>query len=117
MKRGLKCGTLCHTPQEGRVKEPSPMKRGLKSEHASRRRRRLPSEGTFPDEEGTEIGSQPSFPGRPLFREGTFPDEEGTEIRAAANAPASRSGEGTFPDEEGTEMACWCRSPPPAPGQ
>jgi len=39
-------------------------------------------------------------------REGTFPDEEGTEmILRGRTAASSRRCEGTFPDEEGTEMA------------
>jgi len=37
-------------------------------------------------------------------REGTFPDEEGTEIYVGHHPFHQRASEGTFPDEEGTEI-------------
>jgi len=87
------------------------------------------SEGTFPDEEGTEIRVTPGQPRvadqvkepSPMKRglklrlaaqvapaatcEGTFPDEEGTEIEYFRQLGGARHGEGTFPDEEGTEIS------------
>jgi len=108
MKRGLKCW-LCHSntgvgpkregtfpDEEGtemertaryrvarsRVKEPSPMKRGLKWRAIGTPTPRPSREGTFPDEEGTEIGDAIRRWGNGTIGEGTFPDEEGTEIDA-----------------------------------
>jgi len=61
-------------------------------------------EGTFPDEEGTEILKLDQLAMDFLAGEGTFPDEEGTEIGMPRSPLCCRTCEGTFPDEEGTEI-------------
>jgi len=56
MKRGLKLGTVSAVQTVTVVKEPSPMKRGLKFSEILHVLQVLSgSEGTFPDEEGTEM--------------------------------------------------------------
>jgi len=58
------------------------MKRGLKCLTSAIKGCYAASEGTFPDEEGTEMCDITAWTPA-LEREGTFPDEEGTEIRSA----------------------------------
>jgi len=56
------------------------MKRGLKYIVKPHANSRWHGEGTFPDEEGTEIGQRRFLPKEGKC-EGTFPDEEGTEMQ------------------------------------
>jgi len=65
------------------------MKRGLKSEGRHTDEAEARSEGTFPDEEGTEIAARLELEFLQLG-EGTFPDEEGTEMDAPGKQAASR---------------------------
>jgi len=81
------------------------MKRGLKLRPRGSGGHRSQREGTFPDEEGTEICTTPPAGCGCWESEGTFPDEEGTEmLLGVLTHHFVEPSEGTFPDEEGTEM-------------
>jgi len=106
MKRGLKFGLDFPSNPLGAVKEPSPMKRGLKLvTYVTAASGGTSSEGTFPDEEGTEISDRQQTRCRISTVKEPSPMKRGLKWRPGdAQSAAIHPREGTFPDEEGTEI-------------